>query len=326
MILTREQKIGVLVAHRYPKTALSQKVTTLANLATPEERAGAALYREELDKKGGEEIDALHADHVATVQAALAERARLEEANRFYNQAHTNADFNHWCRQSYWTLDEATALTFGKAPEWVTLDKLNSIPGSQLAFQYRRRMELAKRAVWAKQLWDPVYPSIYLAWAKRLQLDVAPGLLETTAMLGIQIADWKTSYDSMKEAYDTLKEAMETQVKTRDRWLEASQKQVAEYGELIVDLRETVAQLEASNAAPPEREKGVSAKERDSLLKLVIGMAVGGYGHVPSAGRSKATAEIAADVTRIGLRLDEDTVRKWLREAAAEHPPQTEQD
>lgn len=64
----------------------------------------------------------------------------------------------------------------------------------------------------------------------------------------------------------------------------------------------------------------LSSREKDSLLKLVIGMAVAGYKYDPSAKKNSATSEIARDIAGLGLTLDEDTVRKWIKEAAGHLP------
>lgn len=66
----------------------------------------------------------------------------------------------------------------------------------------------------------------------------------------------------------------------------------------------------------------VGTRERDSLLKLVIGMAVKGYAFDPKATRSKAATEIRSDLEQLGLSLSDDTIRKYLREGADLLPPQ----
>ncbi|MEC5291601.1 hypothetical protein VSX64_23035 [Aurantimonas sp. C2-6-R+9] len=53
------------------------------------------------------------------------------------------------------------------------------------------------------------------------------------------------------------------------------------------------------------------------MLKLVIGMAVKGYSYDPASGRSPTAKEIATDLALIGLPMDEDTVRKYLKESAS---------
>lgn len=69
-------------------------------------------------------------------------------------------------------------------------------------------------------------------------------------------------------------------------------------------------------------EKSLMTVERESLLKLVIGMAISGYKYDPKSSRNSATAEISADLEKLGVGLDQDTVKKWLKEAIAVLPLQ----
>jgi hypothetical protein len=64
------------------------------------------------------------------------------------------------------------------------------------------------------------------------------------------------------------------------------------------------------------RERPLLSKERDSALKLIIGMAVIGYRYDPGRPRNDATTDISNDLAQLGVPLDPDTVRKWLREAS----------
>lgn len=56
----------------------------------------------------------------------------------------------------------------------------------------------------------------------------------------------------------------------------------------------------------------LKTRERETLLKLVIGMAIKGYRYDPKAARNNATSEIADDLEALGIGLDTDTIRKWL--------------
>ena len=40
------------------------------------------------------------------------------------------------------------------------------------------------------------------------------------------------------------------------------------------------------------------------------------YGWDPDALRSRATAEIESDLQRVGVSLDRETIRNWLRKGA----------
>jgi hypothetical protein len=51
------------------------------------------------------------------------------------------------------------------------------------------------------------------------------------------------------------------------------------------------------------------------------GMAMRGYSWDPSSQRSEKIGEIVHDLDSLGLHLDTDTVRKWLKEAAQLLPP-----
>lgn len=77
---------------------------------------------------------------------------------------------------------------------------------------------------------------------------------------------------------------------------------------------DTSASAEEAKAPDPARHLGI--KEQESLLKLVVGMAIEGYKWDPKATRSSVTQEIADDLQRVGVRLDVDTVRKWLQRGA----------
>src|SRR5262249_45022834 len=92
---------------------------------------------------------------------------------------------------------------------------------------------------------------------------------------------------------------------------------VSDRDESIASLRSRVAELEDQLSKQGDTvEKPLGTRERDTLLKLVIGLAIGGYGYDPKAGRSEKPTEIATDLAERGIALDTDTIRKWLKQAA----------
>ena len=66
-----------------------------------------------------DELKALMASERQKEVEELRARAELEESQRVFNQPYAAADFVHWSKAAHWTLDEAIALSFGKAPEVV---------------------------------------------------------------------------------------------------------------------------------------------------------------------------------------------------------------
>jgi hypothetical protein len=62
--------------------------------------------------------------------------------------------------------------------------------------------------------------------------------------------------------------------------------------------------------------------ERESLLKLAIGMAVDSYQYSPNEVRSRSVAKIADRLRVAGVPLDEGTILSWLRRGAELLPPE----
>ena len=69
-----------------------------------------------------------------------------------------------------------------------------------------------------------------------------------------------------------------------------------------------------------EKDRPLGTTERNNLLKLVIGMAVKGYSHDPAALKSTASKEIADDLAALGVSITDETVRKYLKQAASVLP------
>jgi hypothetical protein len=63
--------------------------------------------------------------------------------------------------------------------------------------------------------------------------------------------------------------------------------------------------------------KKPSLKALESLLKMIIAMAVDGYGYDPLQKKSPVPSELAGIIEMQGLHIDVDTVRKWLQEGVA---------
>jgi hypothetical protein len=72
---------------------------------------------------------------------------------------------------------------------WPTISKYLQI--FSFAVQYGRRRELTVRAVPWQQLYDPVLPTLFLAWAKRNEIEVPTALIELIGKRE-RIADWKS--------------------------------------------------------------------------------------------------------------------------------------
>jgi len=168
-------------------------------------------YKSELRAKPPEELRALYRQEQEKERQERETKAERDEQQRFFNLPNAKADFTHWSKAAHWTLDEAVALSFGKAPEVVKWEHVKEfIHISRFAGKYGRVRDLTLRAKKWKQLYDPVLPGIFLAWARRMEVEVPSELVVQVEARGIVIADWKDMFDKLKEQYDEYRAAAET--------------------------------------------------------------------------------------------------------------------
>lgn len=298
----------------------------------------ASDYRKELGQISYPELLVLAEEAAkAEAQKAIAKRD-TEEANRFFNLPHADVDIAHWSRMSVWSLDEAVALSLGKDPRKVNWDRVKDhVDDSRFAAIYRAQRQIFHSAKIAGQLWDSTIPGVFLAWAERMNVEMPPALVDAIKALGVQIADWKSAYERQKATAEKAEaEALEEKkasIKLMADHGTYIQKLSIDYSKIIdgyrakiSDLEQTLSQqieaVKAAQVAPPKSKgKSFGARERESLLKLVIGMAVEAYRYDPKANRSDIIGEIAGDLEKVGIPLDADTVRKYLYEARDLLPP-----
>lgn len=60
----------------------------------------------------------------------------------------------------------------------------------------------------------------------------------------------------------------------------------------------------------------IQSRERSTLYKLLIGMAIDGYGYNPDAAKSPFPKELEGVLDRLGISVSDDTIRKKLKEAS----------
>jgi hypothetical protein len=282
-------------------------------------------YQAELNAMRPEEVQALYEqEYDEDWRMMLQKAADIAEAERFFNRPAADADFEHWSKAAYWRLDEAIALSFGKAPEVVSWDKVKDFfDQSPFAKQYCKVADLVFRAAHCRQLSDPVQPGVFLAWAKRNDINYPAELEKQVVARGQEVADCKSLYDRVQTQYNELKAQHDAYAAEMQALLDSHKKQRDDLAAERNALRGRVEELEKSAERGQAREKLLLARERETALKLIIAMAIRGYVYDPKAKRSDKVSEIVADVDSVGLSLDDDTVRKWLREAAELLPPES---
>ena len=326
----RFDPIDFLVHARFVSSEIDLRDFKRRMTALAEKSDAVKAYRKELEALPSEEIDRLVSEQRVRLAKIAKQKAEEEERARPYNQPAADADFSHWTKMSYWTLDECVALSLGKNPKMVSWPVIQSFERvSPFASEYASRREIVLRAEKMGQLWQSTIPAVFLAWAERMRFPIPAELVETIKELGIQIRDWKTAHDEQKLLAESAQHKLEEELDAHIATMAKHSKYVDEMGkrqgqiiqdckslnaakdELIEKLKARINQLET---APAQNVKQLGTRERESMVKLVIGMAIGGYAYDPNASRNSSTGEIASDLLQIGLSLDEDTIRKYLAE------------
>ncbi|RWO00958.1 hypothetical protein [Mesorhizobium sp.] len=334
--LWKSDPIQYILNWKFPQLA-AFSIRTLADVSkTLQDRdisKEVEEYRRQLLSSSPEDFAASLEQAKAAETKRLVERLESEERQRSFNQPHSVlVDFDYWSTISFWTIDEAVSLSLKREPRHLSWKHIQSNASvSAFAAQYAARRELAMRAKVMGQLWESTTPAAFLAWAGRTNFSVPAELVAAVKGLGIQIADWKTLYDQanevaqsaqalVKEKHSALMAAMADHSQSISTLTEGYNGLLAQRDELIglkdnriESLTAMLADMERTLSTP--RQKPLGARERDSFLKLVIGMAIKGYSFDPKSGRSTTAKEISGDLALIGLAMDEDTVRKYLAEA-----------
>jgi len=325
MILTNPDPISFLVNRKYPNAtkpvpitpSIAASITLEKNRTAEKLYAAAQKYRAELKAMPQDRLDALYQEELKKYNEELRAAADAKERALFFNQPHANADFDHWSRAAHWTLEEAVALSFSKEPSIVNAKSITAYSRTSLfAGQFSKRLDLARRAVPWEKLFDPVLPGIFIGWAKENQIPFPSELEALLSARGNMLVSWKSKYEALLARYDDLKAIF---LETQNR--------------LTMQIDDTRLQLEEAQKRLEDMEKSNTAKikpdiglrEKETLLKLVIGFAVSAYAYDPKSARNAKLSEMSSDLARAGVALDEDTIRKWLK-AGAEilPPPETE--
>jgi hypothetical protein len=268
-----------------------------------------AKYHQELQNMPPEELQALFESEVRKNKEEWQAKREAEEKLLFFNSAAADADFDHWSRAAHWTLEEAVALSFGKDPKQVNWRSISTYENvSPFPKKYADRLDLARRAILWQKLFDPVLPGIFIGWARDNEIEFPDQLEALVRTRGNFVGSWKSNFEALLESHNAL------QGQT-DQLLESHASVVRQRDEALARL------AESQNFPASSIESGCGVREKESLLKLVIGLAIGGYGYDPKSSRNAKASEMANDLVLAGVPLDDDTIRKWLRAGAELLPP-----
>jgi hypothetical protein len=202
------------------------------------------------------------------------------------NMLATSDVFEFWSRAELWHEDECVALINGRNPLFLTRDRIDNDKSESKIFHTLKQTQLLlRRAYQAGVFFGKTPPQRVVQWAELKQIAMPGQLVEL--------------------------------INRRSGKIVSAAKENVELKGRMESLQNELQQLREKQAASAGT-KSASPRQHDSLLKLVLGMAIGGYGYNPKASKSTQTKAIADDLRKCGIPLDEGTVLKYLTEAKTE--------
>lgn len=85
------------------------------------------------------------------------------------------------------------------------------------------------------------------------------------------------------------------------------------------ELRIAIADLNNPDLLPQKQKTELPERERTTLLKIILGMAIDKYGYRPEEEKNPATGKnrnsIYEGLEKAGLSVNDDTIRKYINEA-----------
>jgi len=289
----------------------------------------AESYRKELQALSPSDLVRLvQSEKRKVAEEAVAEAAK-QEAQRFFNLPSANAPFDHYCKLAYWTLDECVALSLGKNPAIVKWESVKGcVAVSPFAAKYARLRDITQRAKWAQQLFDPVYPTIYLSWAKKSDLQICSDLVGHAIDAGISLKGWHDLYEDClakrRADFDgfarTREEDLAGYARQREtdlaEYAEEKKKLAEAFAVAMAEKHHQIEELQQQLSTEAKRaSRPLETRERENLQLIALLGAIRGYGYDPGT-RSKAASLIEQDTEKLGVRFTDDRIRHHLQKAS----------
>lgn len=90
---------------------------------------------------------------------------------------------------------------------------------------------------------------------------------------------------------------------------------------ILISILEKNEGVKSEKLASPPKSQAATTREKNQMLKIIIGMAMAKYNHKPLDPKRSSTAiNISNSLRTTGIEVSEDTIRKYLKEAKEQLP------
>lgn len=217
-------------------------------------------------------------------------------------------NYEFWRRASYWTVEEGVALFLDKEPRLFNSEALKDAPRDHPTVNtFFEWLELATRATHVSRLSTTPTPEEFLEWRKALGADwnrdeiQALFLEEQDDGNPLSAIDYMASYFALEAAYQTA--------------LKRNQELQDELDEHAFCMLNSDFEIETK-----PRRSGFDDRQRKSLLKIVLPLAISKYRFNPKFSKNAAPKNMEGATTECGLTVTDETIRNHLKEAVQLFP------
>ncbi|MEQ8178791.1 MAG: hypothetical protein RIC52_10595 [Amphiplicatus sp.] len=196
---------------------------------------------------------------------------------------------SHYAKLLHWNAEEAVCLLLGKNPN-IVLQRIarSSSSAFERTIEYRELKQIFNRSAHLIGHGDKFSPINVLEWGIHYEVSVPKFLIGHVEKFHGPIQQWNPS-----EGYLALRRAPVLPKSGASR--------------KGLDKPDDVREADGDE---------LNLKAKTSLLRLVAGMAICGYSFNPNAERNNAIRDIEGDLYKLGIPLNNQTIRAWLHEAA----------
>ncbi|MGI9353864.1 MAG: hypothetical protein ACR2PF_01670 [Rhizobiaceae bacterium] len=218
-------------------------------------------------------------------------------------------DYWYWLHMSGWDFYQATALSFGVEPEpWSEFEDYRHIAADVVCDCADKRMRVLRSRLFPTN--DiTIAPLEFCTWSVKHKMLLPKELLQALDDVeGTNLTEVAFEGAEVNEKVKAVEEVIAKQE------VKAKQGEIAKQDVKTKQEKSAKLKTNGKQRLEAKHKPALETRERKSLLKLVIGMAVQHYKFDQKSERPGVAYAIQNDLDQLGLKLSEDTIRKYLAE------------
>lgn len=242
-----------------------------------------------------------------------------EIAGRWYNRAENRADFRHWLKMPYWSVEEGLILLFGYNPRRVNFEDIKKYD-DPVCEHMRDGLELAKRSIQVEALLALNSPKAFVKWANDVEIAVPEKLLVGLAQQGQTVLSSKDVIEAKLDQIEKLKSIVATLEDTISQQSETAKSLLNTLDErkrIITALEHKLAEADQIKS-----EKPTDPRYTKSLHKIIIAVVCDCYGYEVNSKKGAVISDIQNALATLDFEMSDDTIRGILK-TSERHVPNT---